>query len=300
MIKIKPKNQKIIVAAVFLLILFGSLIIVTMQKQVTNSRKAEAGTVATIFVHGWASGKAAEYPLAQAAVAQKKAQLALTVTVTKRGKIKISGTLRQKKHPLIFLIFKNNQAGEKQDIVWLHQVMLLLRKKYNLKNYNAVGHSMGAYVLVAYNALYGNQPKLPKLHKLVLIAGPFNGILDLNKSTQPQTGKLASLWDDHYHENSLNKSGAPKIIHVEYRFLLKHRSKFPRQAEVLNIYGNLENGTDSDGTVSTVSVRSLRYLLKSQVASYQETEVTGKAAQHSRLPRSNQQVSRKVRHFLWK
>ncbi|WP_281165091.1 alpha/beta hydrolase [Liquorilactobacillus sicerae] len=280
--------------AIVLISLIGFL---TFKK--IDTKVAANNAIPTILVHGWGSSKAAEYPIAKQAATEKKAQFALNVVVKRNGKIKITGSLSHKKYPIIFLVFKDNRAGEKKDLIWLHRVMLRLKRHYNVKTYNAIGHSMGAYVLVAYNAKYGNRSQLPRLRKLALIAGPFNGILNLHKSSQPKNGELVKLWDDYYQQNSLQKDGLPKIIHPEYRYLLQHKTNFPTQAQVLNIYGDLKNGTDSDGTVSTISVRSLAYLLKKQIAAYHELKITGRQAQHSNMPRNNHQVINNVVNFIW-
>lgn len=158
---------------------------------------------------------------------------------------------------------------------------------------------MGAYAWVYYSLYWGADPNLPRLNKMVVLAGPYNGILDKGHANQPTSGNLANLWDDAPHENSLNKAGRPKIIHEEYQTLLARKPNFPTNTRVLNIYGDLKDGTASDGLVTIQSVKSLRYLVSDRARSYQEFEVKGEGGQHSRLHINNPVVNDKLTNYLW-
>ncbi|MCT6902010.1 MAG: alpha/beta hydrolase, partial [Lactobacillus sp.] len=81
-----------------------------------------------------------------------------------------------------------------------------------------------------------------------------------------------------------------------YRALLNLRKKFPQKAAVLNIYGDMGSGSDGDVTVN--SARSYRYLVSKRARSYQEKEIRGPRAQHSKL-HENTQVDRLLVNFLW-
>lgn len=164
---------------------------------------------------------------------------------------------------------------------------------------SAVGHSMGAYAWVYYGMHWGADPNLPRLNKMVVLAGPYNGILDKGHANQPKNGALAGLWDDAPHENSLDKNGRPKIIHEEYNTLLARKNNFPINTQVLNIYGDLKDGTSSDGLVTVQSTRALRYLVSDRARSYQEFEVAGEGGQHSRLHINNPVVNDKLTDYLW-
>ena len=56
-----------------------------------------------------------------------------------------------------------------------------------------------------------------------------------------------------------------------------------KDIKVLNIYGDLKDGTHSDGRVSNSSSKSLQYLIGNSVSSYKESKYTGESAQHSQL-----------------
>lgn len=175
----------------------------------------------------------------------------------------------------------------------------MLKHKYHVNQLNFVGHSMGAYAVIYYNLLNGNQKDLPRVNKLCVIAGPYDGIMNNHKSNQPTSGPLVQLWDDAPNQNKILATGRPKIIHPEYRMLYRLRNNFPRQARVLNIYGNLGNGSNSDGVVTTASALSLGYVLRDHVSFYQTFQAFGPKAQHSELHNNNLAVNKILTEFLW-
>ncbi|KRM74149.1 hypothetical protein FC82_GL000312 [Secundilactobacillus collinoides DSM 20515 = JCM 1123] len=243
----------------------------------------------TIFVHGWTGTGKSEEPLFASAQNLKIAKRHMIIYVRSNGKLRIKGHLNNKmKNPIVQVIFKNNRAGEVKDAHWLMKIMRVLKTTYHVKRYNAVGHSMGSYAWVYYNMLVGNNAKYPRLERAVLIGGPYDGIINNHKLNQPQNPPLSKLWD-----------GRPKIIHPEYQKLLDIRSRFPKQARVLNIYGDLLDGSNSDGVITIPSARSLAYLIKNEVTSYHELRVTGANAQHSKLHEYNLTVNKALTNFLW-
>ena len=81
--------------------------------------------------------------------------------------------------------------------------------------------------------------------------------------------------------------------------MLKLRSTFPTNNRVLNIYGDKEDGSHSDGDVPVNSAKSLKYLVSGRAKSYREVEIKGANAQHSTL-HNNSQVNRELINFLWR
>ncbi|MDE7024099.1 MAG: alpha/beta hydrolase, partial [Ligilactobacillus sp.] len=86
------------------------------------------------------------------------------------------------------------------------------------------------------------------------------------------------------------------FIRVRFSKIKKHRYIISPDTKFLNIAGDLENGTASDGSVSLDSVLSLRYLFPRQV--YHEVIVKDKKASHSRL-HENRQVDKMIGQFLF-
>lgn len=245
--------------------------------------------IPTIFVHGLRGGSKTMQAMLTAAV-DFGYNHALTIHGTHAGKLKISGHWDNTvAHPLIQVTFGNNQARLSFQVRWLHEIMIYLRGQHGVLAYNAVGHSAGSVALVAYAEAYSASNWLPKLKKLVTIAGPFNGVIGMNES---------------HNTNFLTATGRPKIVYPKsfwlpsYADLYRQRHHFPTDAAVLNIYGDVNDGTHSDRYISTASARSLRYLLGTIPASFREVGFHGATAEHSRL-HDNPQVQQLVFAFLF-
>ncbi|MTV81713.1 alpha/beta hydrolase [Secundilactobacillus folii] len=257
--------------------------------------------IPTIFIHGVGGKLISERPMVAEAVKAKKASWGLTVYVRANGQINIHGTLKNKNNPIILVQFNNNVAGEEQDAKWLKAVLAELKTKYEVENYNLVGHSMGAYAAVYYAEYFSQAGNQPQMNKLITIAGPFDGILARRRyhwEHRVPRWEL-KLWDDSENLNHVGTNGKPAIIHPEYRTLLQKRNQFPQQVAVLNLFGNVGSGHNSDGTVSTASARSLRYLVTGRAKSYQEEEITGQNASHFALHQDNKAVRQWILRFLW-
>ncbi|UDM32538.1 alpha/beta hydrolase [Lentilactobacillus laojiaonis] len=286
----------------FFLLLIGYHLANGVIKDYQKSQNYINSPTPTIFLHGWVSSYHAETRFAGASERANAASSSMVIAVHRNGKIKIFGHINKySRNPIIRVNFINHRAGEYMYSRWLVNITKILKEQYHVKNINLVGHSMGAYAAINYCLTNGNDPKLPKVNKVVVIAGPYDGIVNMHKRNQPKhRNHLAKLWDDHYNENTLDKIGKPTIIHPEYQYLLDKQNNFPKQIEVLNIYGNLENGTNSDGVITTTSALSLGYLIKDRAKVYQTVLVKGKQAQHTALHQDNPVVNKALIKFLWK
>ncbi|WEV50726.1 alpha/beta hydrolase [Lactobacillus sp. ESL0731] len=239
----------------------------------------------TIYLHGWgASGKSTDSMIAYAEK-HNNAHQVLTAKVKRDGTIILRGTWPKGiAHPIIQLVFADNKNGNYYlTREWFYHLIVLLQKKYRIKHYNTVAHSMGNLTTMFYQVKYGSNSKLPKLRKQVNLGGHFDGIVGM---------------DDKINHNYLLSSGRPKYLNASYRYLLKYRQNYPSGVQVLNVFGNKGDGTNSDGDVSVVSARSLRYLLRGKVSSYREIEVKGAGGQHSQL-HENPKVDQAIGRFLW-
>ena len=254
----------------------------------------------TIFLHGWSISLRSEKDMVSAAEVSGAASRRMIIHVRPNGKLKVTGTIKKwMVNPIILVRMDNNRAGEVQYAHWLTKVCKMLKQKYHVNELNFVGHSMGAYAVIYYNLMNGNNKDVPRANKLCVIAGPYDGIMDNHKSNQPTSGPLMQLWDDAPNQNRILATGKPKIIHPEYRLLYRLRKNFPHQARVLNIYGNLGDGSNSDGVVTTASALSLGYILRDHVSFYQTFEAFGDKAQHSALHNNNLAVNKILTEFLW-
>ncbi|WP_404807659.1 alpha/beta hydrolase [Lentilactobacillus parabuchneri] len=279
---------------------FGFNIWQTQRAQDQLKTQYVTSNTPTIFLHGWSSSLRSEKDMVSAAEVSGAASRRMIIHVRPNGKLKVTGAIKKwMVNPIILVRMDNNRAGEVQYAHWLTKVCKMLKQKYHVNELNFVGHSMGAYAVIYYNLMNGNNKDVPRANKLCVIAGPYDGIMDNHKSNQPTSGPLMQLWDDAPNQNRILATGKPKIIHPEYRLLYRLRKNFPHQARVLNIYGNLGDGSNSDGVVTTASALSLGYILRDHVSFYQTFEAFGDKAQHSALHNNNLAVNKILTEFLW-
>ena len=249
------------------------------------TRTAISQAVPTLFFHGYGSSYRAEEHMANAAVKAGVTKTIVRAIVANDGQVQLSGTFKKNdRHPIVEVGFTNNHNGDSETAGrWAKNVVVALQKRDGIKKFNVVGHSMGNMAIVYYLLNNATNSKLPQLQKQVDIAGHFNGILGM---------------DDQANQMKLRTDGQPTKMNANYRQLLKLRRVFPKNVAVLNIYGDLNDGSHSDGRVSNASSKSLRYLVSSRAKSYREQRIVGKDAQHSKL-HENPQVDRALIQFLW-
>ncbi|WP_235804626.1 alpha/beta hydrolase [Liquorilactobacillus capillatus] len=255
-------------------------------KQIRKTTYPRVNGVPTIYLHGWGASGQSTNSMIMYAQKYAHAQKVLTVVVPKKGQPYVKGEWTTGvARPLIQIVFKDNKESNYQlTSGWLKKVMVLLKTRYHVNRFNAVAHSMGNLTLMYYELNYGRNKKLPQLRKEVNLAGHFDGIIGI---------------DDKPNRNSLLKNGKPRFINKYYRYQLAQRHSFPaNQVAILNIFGNMEDGSNSDGDVTRVSARSLKYLLRGQYKSYHEIEIKGPNAQHSKLHENNR-VNKIINDFLW-
>ncbi|WP_201782568.1 alpha/beta hydrolase [Agrilactobacillus composti] len=253
-------------------------------------QKAQAATyvqqnIPTLFFHGWGGSYHSETQMTTAAKSAGVTDTVVRADVSPKGHVHFVGQLAANaKNPIIQVNYQNNRNGNYyEDGRWAKNVIVALQKQYHFQKMNLVGHSMGNMAIMYYLMANTNDPTLPTLNKQVDIAGHFNGILGMNDA--PNQMKLAA-------------NGQPIHMDKDYRALLKLRKTYPKQVRVLNIYGDKNDGTHSDGDVSNASSQSLRYLIAKRAQSYTEKKFVGPQAQHSRL-HENKAVDKVLIRFLW-
>lgn len=252
------------------------------DKKVTASL-TNTKTIPTFFFHGWGSSANAETQMANAAKKAGASNTIIQADVSKNGTVKLNGTIpKNAKNPIIKVNLEDNQSGK---TLYVKDVITAISNKYHYARINLVSHSMGNLQIANYiNENYDNK-KLPKINKVVSIAGHYDGYLG------EEAGQKAKIKD--------KKTSEPDIYSDGFKQLLPLRKHYPRQIEVLNIYGNKEDGSNSDGSVSVASAQSYKYLINGRAKSYREVEIKGKNAQHSKL-HENKEVDKLLIDFLWK
>ncbi|WDT65942.1 alpha/beta hydrolase [Companilactobacillus crustorum] len=281
------KNRTIISIAITLVVIVAGLFLgFNHHAQAVNSDKYIQSSTPTLFFHGYGSSFNAETQMTNAIKDAGVTKTIVRVNVSPNGYVKMIGTIPKKaKNPLIEVNYDNNKmtdfhtAGE-----WVKNVIDLLRKDYKFNSVNLIGHSMGNMAINFYIMDNAGKKGMPKVNKVVDIAGHFNGIL----------GR-----DDKPNQMKLKNNGEPTKLNSSYKELMKLRKVYPTNVDVLNIYGDKDDGTHSDGAVSNASSQSLRYLVKNRAHSYREKKIVGKMAQHSKL-HENKQVDNLLVNFIWK
>lgn len=260
--------------------------------------KVSSKTVPTFFFHGWGSSWHAEDTMAQAIKRAGATNTIVRVNVNKKGHARLIGKIKKNaKNPLGEVNFSDNKLTNSQyngqyanaydstGARYVKNAIDLVRNKYHYSKINIVAHSMGNLEVASYIKLNAGKKNFPQIDHLVAMAGHYDGIIGMN---------------DKRHQLKIDKkTGKPSIMRPEYRNLLSLRKIFPKNTKVLNIYGNLEDGTNSDGDVSNASAQSLKYLINGRAKSYRQLMIRGKGGQHSKLY-NNAQVNRALVNFLWK
>lgn len=285
------KKLGIVILTILIVVAVGIVLLVTFihkqhDSQATNSSKFVNKQVPTLFLHGYAGSVNSEKFMVQRAKEQGVSKNIIIATVSSKGAIVLKGTLSKNAiNPIIQVQFEDNKQGDyDKNAQWLKGVLVKLQNKYHFQNFNFVGHSMGNMTLSQYMLTYGNDQSLPQLNKQVNIARPFNGVLNMNEKV---------------NEISVASNGKPSRMNPPYQSFRKLKQVYKgKNIDVLNIYGDLQDGTNSDGSVSTSSAKSLKYLLGDSPKSYKEQQFEGHSAQHSQL-HENSKVADKLIQFLW-
>lgn len=258
--------------------------VVTIQKKRKNNKNAKyhkrKDVIPTYFFHGAQSNYHAEQYMVNGALQAKAANQVILVNVSGADQVTLYGRFTKKaRHPIVEVNYQRNTSVNPQDV---KAALLAVKNKYHYRKANLVGHSMGNLLIANYLKDYYKDKNLPRIEKVVSIAGDYNGWLGESPAS----------------DSPLKKNGQPVHESSTYKQLLNLRQHYPRQIRVLNIYGNLLNGSHSDGLVAISSVRSYRYLINKRAKSYREVEITGQNAGHTHL-HHNPVVNRLLINFLW-
>ena len=273
--------------AILTLMLFLTYGCQSSSQSKQNSSSYNHSHTATLFLHGYGGSANSEKYMVQQAVNHGVTNQVITAIVDKNGDITFKGKLAKNAiNPIVKIELKDNKNGNvKQNASHIKNVLTKLKNDFHIKQYNFVAHSMGNLSFAYFMKLYGQDTQLPQLNKEVNIAGTFNGVLNFNEKV---------------NEISVDKNGKPSKMTENYQQLLGLKNNYKdKQIDVLNIYGDIQDGTHSDGRVSNSTSKSLKYLLADSPKSYKESQYTGATAQHSQLHENNK-VANEIIQFLWK
>ncbi len=240
----------------------------------------------TLFLHGYGGTKNSMKYLINQAEARGVTKDIVVAHVSRDGEVTFDGKISKgATNPIVQIVLDDNTQGDlNENELWIRQVLEKLQKDYHVKQFNFVAHSMGNVSFAQYMIDYGRDASLPQLKKEVNLAGTFNGVLGMNEEV---------------NEIQVDRNGKPSDMNPPYQEFMQLKSIYKdKNIDVLNMYGDLLDGTHSDGRVSNSSSKSLKYLLGDSPKSYQEVKYEGKEAQHSAL-HENEEVAQQMIRFLW-
>ncbi|WP_225420462.1 alpha/beta hydrolase [Lapidilactobacillus bayanensis] len=233
-----------------------------------KQRDTTTKQIPTLYVHGFRGGDYTTNKMVLSAQRVTATHTFLKVLVDWRGNLTYEGRWSNDPNPLVQVVFRDKWMPTRQIVNWLDIVLPELKEKYHFEEYNAVGHSIGATALVRVEMRNYDNAIFPRLNKLVLVAGPFDGVV---------------AFGDWPNINRLLPSGRPVLMNPHYLQLLLNRDRFPSNVSVLNIYGNIDDDSNTDKYISVISAKSIRYILTPIVKAFHEIEIHGNDAEHSKM-----------------
>lgn len=269
----------------FLLLLTGC----NAPKQLLKKAPANANfnNIPTIFLHGYGGNAGSMQSIINSIESNNFGTAVEVIHVRTNQTLATSGTLTAKlNNPLINVVFDDSTNGNpKRNATALKAIIETLYQQHHFDRFNIVAHSMGNSTLAEYLLKYHNDKTLPTLNKYVALANVSNSFIGGNSG------------DSNAAKSPLNSGGQPTIMSNNFKSFKKLHTSFPQGAKVLNIFGNLDDGSNSDGRVPINSAQSLKYLTH-RAKSYREIEFHGNMAQHSKL-RQNSAVQKATIQFLF-
>ena len=234
--------------------------------------------VPTLLVPGWGGNAWTYSKFIKEAQQENIAQKMMTIHVTPLGKVKVKGTVKDKKNALIQVIFDwNYTSGYNSQTKWLRQVLTVLHDKYHVDKINIVGHSWGGSAIV--HAIAGSKKLQQEMSfpKVVLLGTP------LDESINEEVSYAKAVKLDSQDEN--------------YRVLKEQFKAFSPTTKIsfYNVMGSIK-GEKTDGSVPNVQSMVLKELLDPKWAKYYQ--VTYNNTDHTALHQSNK-VLNTVDQILW-
>ncbi len=269
-----------IFTALFLTIIYG---LATKPIHADLSNKYIHSTTPTLVFPGYGSGAPAEASMVNGFVKAGVSKTVITADVAGDGTVTLKGDIPHNAvNPLVMVNFNDNHSTNYElQGQWVKNVLEELQAKYHFKKVNIEAHSMGNMAVMYFLLANAGNHNLPQIQKQVAMAGTFDGAIGWNEPANLTVNK---------------KTGKPSAMNDSYQKLLPLRHRYPRQIKLLNIYGDLKDGNDSQ--VSNASCLSLKYLINNRARSYREVKITGPNAKHELL-HHNPQVNKILINFFW-
>jgi uncharacterized alpha/beta hydrolase family protein len=253
------------------------------SSEVPESSSAGQDDRPTLFIHGYGG---TFYTFSRMLARFEEANYGeklLTIDVEPDGSISESGTWQDgSPNPFIQVIFADKNNNEWNQADWIKAVLVYLKTTYQIDEVNLVGHSMGGVSSLKYLVVYGNEATQPVVKHFVALGSPFNDLVEGNEN----------LTIKELHQNG------PLVLSGRYNEYSVAIRQYPASIKMLNIVGDIGDGSKSDGTVSVNSGLSIGYLMETNNFDYREHLITGKYSSHTKL-HENRQVDKLIAEFLW-
>lgn len=250
----------------------------------TKQKGVRYSNTPTVFIHGYQGSSLSFGPLLKQLESENIAKREMTIVVKPDGRLSVEGKLTSNHdNPTIMVLFSEDVTDEITQSQWIDKVMKYLYQQH-VTTVNLVAHSMGGVSALRYLLEYADS-KVPQVAKLVTIAAPFND-LEIAEDTE------------EIFAYELTEGGPIGRTPI-YDYFDRAMNQLPNNLAILNVSGDLQDGSESDGSVSTHSAFSLRFLLQQHTKNYQEVLIKGRNGGHSAITRSRQ-LRNDLTAFLWK
>lgn len=276
-----------IILVVSFLLVFGGIYYAKVRYfspgTLVKQKDVHYSNVPTVFIHGYEGNSFSFGPLLRRFERENVAKREMTIVVQKDGKLSVEGKLKNRNdNPTIMVLFAKDVTDEITQSKWIDKVMRYLYQQ-KVRRVNLVSHSMGGVSSLRYLLEYAGE-KTPVTEHFVAIAAPFND-LEIAEDTEEIFA---------YELTEKGPSGETPV----YQYFDQAMNQLPTNLHVLDVAGDLKDGTESDGSVSTHSAFALRLLFQKHARSYQELTVTGKSGGHSAITKSAK-LEKQLIKFIW-
>lgn len=237
-----------------------------------NNPTVNYSSTPTLLIPGWVGNSWTYSKFISQVQKQNIAQNALIVRVSPDCHVDVTGSLKNKKNPLIQVIYTwNYDTTFKPQVKELRAVLETLYDQYHVSRLNVIGHSYGGteFIHVLFEDAHIRQSI--QLKKVILLVAPVEESFGTRIHFRPHLFKKSQ--DDNY-----------KTLLKESRHL-----KLSLAITFYNWMGHKPGSTTTDGEVPTIQSLMLKTLLHHQKITYYQKIFTNTThvQLHQKMPLSN-------------
>ena len=233
----QPRNIIRLMAAISTNVVVGSGAYWQYRLQPLTTVKVNETTIPTIFIGGDYAKAFSTNGFVHRLSETNLMTRALIVHVGKQGQVNVQQVAPLRHNPTIQVIYADNHHASLQ-ARQLVKVMTVLKKRYHVTRYDAVGHSSGGNIIFDY-LTQTSQTHQPKIHKFVTLGSNYPDATAAIKKLPPKLPVLniaGHLWQT-------NGDGTVTLKSVLAFSQQLHRDNFQPQTRI--IHGGLFTATHS-------------------------------------------------------